>query len=515
MSTSFSEKPLREEAGADVPPAPGSGLGERILHQSSLYAIGNIAIKAGGLLLALLYLNPEYLSVEEFGYYGLLMATAQLAIFVVGLGLSTGLLKHLTDSAYAAEHAELPATAFTATAASIAIWLTFAFLFAEPVAGLLLDDPRRAPLFQFLAGYVAFKVLAQPALTVLRVQEKAGFYALALIGEMAVLVVCAYALLAGAALRLTGLLAAHTVAAGVSAIVLLVLVLRRVAWRPDRRMISLLIRFGVPLVMASLSAWLLNVGDRYIIKAVLDARAVALYEWAARVAGVLQLLLVNSFFQAFTVIGLKALDGEGHAALHRTTFRHYTAWAGWAVLGLALSAYDLTRLLPADPAYLQSSDLVLLLSLGFMAYGAYYIVVNVMYGSGRTGMISLNVLGAALLNVGLNVLLVPRLGINGAAITTLVSYLVLALGAAFFARQDHAIRFEWHVLFMAGALAAGLYVLGRPSLAWETQARLAFRGGLLLIYPIILVLTGLYRRSDARQAFILLQKMLRRAARVG
>ena len=80
----------------------------RLLRQSSLYALGNIALKASGLLLAVLYLNPAYLSVADFGYYGLLIVTSQFAIFIAGLGLGAGLLKFMTDAAYESAHPVLP-----------------------------------------------------------------------------------------------------------------------------------------------------------------------------------------------------------------------------------------------------------------------------------------------------------------------------------------------------------------------------------------------------------------------
>lgn len=476
-------------------------ISSRLIRQSGLYALGNVALKASGLLLAVFYLNPAYLSPEDFGYYGLLIVTAQLGIFVAGMGLNMGLLKFMTDAAYEADRPSLPFTVFVATTVSAAGLLALLWVAAEPFSRLLLDTADRAVLIRLMALYVALKAVLVIPLMVLRVKERAGLFALVMGGEMVFLIAGAYYLLVVKGLGLYGLVLAHTLAAGATAFVLVGLMLVRVPWRFAPRLVRLLVRFGAPLVMVSLASWFLKAGDRYLLKWLLDAEAVGLYEWAARLASVLNLLLVQSFQQAFAVIGLKALGraGGADAAIHRATFRHYVIWAGWAALGLSLLAYDLTLLLPADARYLQTDDLVLFLALGFLANGVYYVIVNLIYGSGRTQDISLNVLAVAGLNVALNLALIPLFGVIGAAFATFVSYFTLAGGAAFFARRDVTVRFPWRLLAIVVVLIVGLYVLSQPSTAWTTGARLSLRFGLVLAYPAFLVATGLYTRDDLRQ----------------
>ena len=472
-------------------------ISSRLVRQGGLYALGNVALKAAGLLLAVIYLNPEYLSQQEFGYYGLLLVTAQLGVFVAGLGLSTGMLKFMTDSGHVGERHRLPFTATVATTVSAAGLLVVLWVVAEPLARLLLDDGGRAVLIRLMAVYIAFKALLTIPMTMLRVQERPGLYAVGTVAEMAILIGAVFYLLVSRGLGLYGLVLAHAVAAGVTATTLLVLMLARVEWRLAVPLLRPLFRFGAPLVMVGLAGWFLSAGDRYLLKWLVDAEAVGLYEWAARLAGLLNLLLIHSFNQAFSVLGLKALGQDTpDTSIHRTTFRHFVMWAGWAAVGLSLLSYDLTRLLPADAAYLHADDLVLFLALGFVASGVYHVVVNLIYGSGRTQDISINVLGAALLNVILNLALIPLFGVMGAAVATFVSYLALAIGAALYARRGITVRFPWRLLGIVIVLVGGLYALGIPTADWSTVARLALRFGLILAYPAILMAARLLTIDD-------------------
>lgn len=473
----------------------------RIARQGGIYALGNIALKASGFLLAILYLNPEYFSVEAFGYFSLLFITANFGIVVVGLGIGPGLLKYMTDPEFQENRQALPFTALVATTGVAVLALGAFSAAARPIAAVILDSSARVDLIYLMILYVVFQVIGKIPLMLLRVQERAGWYVTISLVEMLVLLGAAYYLVIGQDMSLFGLMAAYTISAGVSTIVLVGGMLGNVTWRFDQGLVRKLAEFGVPLVMASLASWFLGAGDRYLLKWLSDTRTVGLYEWAARLAGVLNLLFVQSFNMAFSVVGLKTLGREQNGGkIHQQVFRHYVIWTGWATLGLSLFVYDVTRLLPADPFYLQASSLVFFLGIGFMAYGIYYIINNIVYATGRSRMISLNVMAAAVLNALLNILLIPVLGATGAALATVFSYLMLAAGAAYLVRQSDQLRFPWSVLAVVLGLISGLYLIGQSTINWTTLARLTVRLGILLAYPLLVVLAGLYSRSELRKA---------------
>jgi len=481
-----------------------------VVRQSGVYALGNIALKASGLLIAPLYLNPELLSVAGFGQFALLNVTAQLAIFIVGLGLGQGLLKFITDPALAEKQQTLPFTTLVATLGTAVVGCGLLAVFAEPVTALLLGPQAPATLVLLLAGYVAAKVLGSIPLMLLRARERAGWYATAVGLEALVLVGAVYYFLAVMQWGLWGLMAAYAASATVGTSVLLVAMLRLVAWRFDRTLVLPLIRFGWPLAVGALAAWFLNLGDRYLLSYLVDDATTGLYEWAARLAGAVNMLFVQSFQLAFSVIGLKALGrGDGQAGLHRTIFRHYVALTGWASLGIALLSYDLTRLLTAETTYLQAEPLVLLLALGFMAYGVHFIITNVLYAAGKTGTMGSIVFAAAVLNLLLNLALIPFIGAIGAALTTYVSYLALALGNAYVAGRTQAVAFPWGRYVGVVALVVALYAIGWTVQSADTVTRLTVRAGLILAFPPLLLVTGFYTWTEVRMTVTVVRRALR------
>ncbi|MDX1741590.1 MAG: polysaccharide biosynthesis protein, partial [Rhodothermales bacterium] len=79
-------------------PKPSSGnLARSVVRQSGIYSLGNVAVKAAGLLLAPILLNSEFLEIADYGYLALLLVTAQLCTLTFGVGIASGLLRFYSD----------------------------------------------------------------------------------------------------------------------------------------------------------------------------------------------------------------------------------------------------------------------------------------------------------------------------------------------------------------------------------------------------------------------------------
>ena len=114
----------------------------------------------------------------------------------------------------------------------------------------------------------------------------------------------------------------------------------------------------------------------------------------------------------------------------------------WLSLALSLLAPWLVRLL-ATPRFYRAEEVVPLLVFG----GTAFIAFNVMsIGIGRAKKTQFNwvVTGAAaLVNIGLNFALIPPYGMIGAAISTLVAYLVMFFGMTIRAQQVFPVPYQW------------------------------------------------------------------------
>lgn len=469
-----------------------------LVKQSGLYALGNVAIKLSGLFLAPLYLNSSILSVKAYGQFATLYVFAQICIIVAGLGLGNGLLRYVGRDERAGEKEALP---FTAVAASIGLagvfWLILQS-FAAPLAGYFLDDAGAGQVIIFLGIYIGCKIIAAVPMMLLRIQERPGVYVLVIVLEMLVLIGGVYFFLATQQRGIEGIYMAYACASGLQVLVLLGALLASIKWQFKAALLKPLLTYGGPLIFMGLAGLVLNAGDRFLLKELASDEIVAMYEWAARLSGVLNLFVVQSFQLAFTILGLKTL-GSGDLSLHRRAFRHFSIWAAWFVLGIALLSYDLTALLGkvgVDAYYLESTILVFPLALGAMLYGVFVVINNIFFATNKTHLISWMVSVAAVLNIVLNLALIPYSGAYGAAAATVLSYGILVFFANRLARKEIDIQYKWTTFASVLGIVTVLFAAGLMTQELTLWPRLITRVLLILSYFPLLFLFRIYRSDE-------------------
>lgn len=473
----------------------------RLFRQSTVYALASVVSKAGGLVLLMFYGDTDVLSQEALGTLSVLDAAKLFALLIAGIGLPLGILRFASASALTeAERAAVPATALALATAAGAVTGALGWALAPPLAGAGWLPADLVEPVRWLAVYVAFRTVSDVSYTVLRQRERPGAFVLVGALEVALLVGAVVWFLVVRGEGLVGITRGYALSAALLALVVTPLLLARVERRIDWGLVRPLVVFGLPLIASGLAARFLALGDRFLLVHFLGTEATAVYEWAARFGGVVNAFLVQSVTLAFTVLGLKALDRDGSPELHRQTFRHFAALAGWVVLGLGLFVSDVTRLLGADPVYVGTDGLVVLIAGGFAFYGLYFVVVNVLYAAGRTRAVAGAVGGAAALNLALNVALIPALGAAGAAWATLVAYAALAVWTARLGQRSTPVAYPWRALWTAAALVAALWGLAQVAGGWPAGPAFAGRVALALAYPPLLFALGVYDRGDLARA---------------
>jgi len=186
------------------------------------------------------------------------------------------------------------------------------------------------------------------------------------------------------------------------------------------------IRLGIPLALSGMAYFVLEAGDRIIIRRELGAAEVGRYQIAYVVGSVVILLLVFTGYAwspRFAEVRDKskrwALAAQSRDSLYRLLIP--------AILGITLAA-PMTLRIVAPPSFQPSSLTVVVFVVALAAFPV--------AASGATGQLLITLRrgkavglvtgAAAVANVVLNLLLVPIIGIVGAAIATLAAYMLLA-----------------------------------------------------------------------------------------
>lgn len=216
----------------------------------------------------------------------------------------------------------------------------------------------------------------------------------------------------------------------------------------DRGTVKAILRYSLPLIPAALCWWITSVSDRYMVTYFCGEAQNGLYAAAYKIPNILTIacgIFMDAWQFSAVVASRKAGDSEtpeeaterrrSLRAFFSSIFRGYGAFLFLAAGGLVLLARPISRLL-FDPAFFEAWAYipVLLLATALSALSNFAASVYMVERRGMATMVT-SVIGAVL-NVGLNLWLIPDKGPMGAAIATLASYLVV-----FVLRAIHARRF--------------------------------------------------------------------------
>jgi O-antigen/teichoic acid export membrane protein len=236
----------------------------------------------------------------------------------------------------------------------------------------------------------------------------------------------------------------------------------------DKEYFKEAIRFGNPLVFAAVFSLLLTSGDRFLIGLLMGTPAVAEYSVGYNICLAMQSLIVGPINITFTPIILDIWNRHGREATSHflsKSFKYYLAFCLPIVFFVISARSELVELLASDK-YSGAEIVIPFVATAVLFYGAYFITWSGMQIEKKTINLMSFFLIAVLINLGLNVVLIPRIGLLGASISTLVSYVMFFVLTTW--RSFKFLPFSIDPIFVIKALLLAI-VLFVPSQIIKTQ----------------------------------------------
>ncbi len=467
-----------------------SGYLRRLATTGAAYTAASILSKL--VAVALLPLYTRYLTPADYGAAEVMFAAVVSASIIVRLGTIEALLRFYYKEGE--DPSRVVATSFAAL-----FWVaTAAALIALPFAGqisqALFSTARPRTWRGSAIGGLWVLTMFEYLLTLFRLEERARAYFTTTMLSVLVTIGLTVILVVGRGEGARGLLLGSYASGAAFVLGLIVVHRHRLSLRVDRPLLRRLMRFGLPTMPAELSLYLLNFVDRIIIVRSAGLAEAGLYSLAVKFAQAVN-VLVRGFQLAWPPLAYSIRDDDEARGAYAAIVTWFVAGCAFVVTGMWLFSRWIVRALAA-PEFFGSYKAIGLISTAVTLYALYMVLVVILGRTGRTEFNFPATIAALVANVALNLLLVPPLGIVGAGIALVASYLVVLALMYGFTQRLFPVPYEWGRLARVVLVSAALVGAGELLMPTAGAAGLLGRMVLFALYPLALLLGGFFTDEE-------------------
>jgi O-antigen/teichoic acid export membrane protein len=468
-----------------------SGYLRRLATTGAAYTAASVISKL--IAVALLPLYTRYLTPADYGAAEVMFASVVAASIVIRFGTVEALLRfYYKDDE---DPASVVGTSFAAL-----FWLSttaalIALPFAGPISEALLDRPA-ADLARISIAGLWVLTMMEFLLTLFRLEERARAYFVTTILNVLAAIGLTVVLVVGQDEGARGLLIGSYASGAAFVLALIVVHRRRLSLWIDRALLRRLMRFGLPTMPAELSLYLLNFVDRIIIVRSVGLAEAGLYSLAVKFAQAVN-VLVRGFQLAWPPLAYSIRDDDEARRAYAAVVTWFVTGCAFVVTGMWLFSRWIARALAA-PEFFDSYEAVGLIATAVTLYALYMVLVVILGRTGRTEFNFPATIAALVANVALNLLLVPSMGIVGAGLALVASYVVVVALMYVFTQRLFPVPYEWSRLAKVVLVSALLVALGELALPTDGLAGLLGRGIVWALFPLALLGSGFFSAEERR-----------------
>jgi O-antigen/teichoic acid export membrane protein len=473
----------------------------------AIYGTGDVLLRATAFVTMPVY--TRIFAVEDYGMLNFVLTVTGFLSAVLFLG---------GDSAYArfffeAKDQEQRQLITSSWFGFLAIWSGGVILLCLPFVGLFsrwsFGTADQAALFALALLTAPLTLINQLCGQALRNQFRAQLFTVLNVLATLLTIGLAFFAVVGLNLGLVGVLAG-TLAATVLILPVRLWTIRNML-RPvfSVQIVRRMLAFGLPFVPASFAVWIFASSDRLVLGRLSSLDQLGLFAVATSVASLL--VLVNGAIgQAWSPHAIRVY--EDHPEQARVFYGQVLTYIliGFGVLTVGVTAFaDVLLKVLAAPEFYAAARAVGPLALGTMAYASIHVTAIGISLMKQTKYLAIFCWVAAVINLTLNLMLVPRWGMMASSWATALTYLFLTIGYLSISQRLWPVTYEKRRSLSVAGLTAVFTIVAMYLPDLPLVEGVALKGVYCMLFVASLILA---RAIDRREWLALASLLPHRAA---
>lgn len=404
---------------------------KRLIRDMGIFVLGALGSKLVSFLLLPLY--THILTTEEYGVSDLIFTLGQLLLPFFSLAIFNGLLRYGLMKDVNAEDALCCATKVFMFGSIIAVFVT-------PLLRLI---PSISEWRWYLCIYVISSFALSNSLVYLKVKDKNTLYAILSIAQTLSLVACNLIFLIGFDLGVKGYLLSYIISNALTVFCAMIFGgmlkdFRRAHYYPS--LMKSMILFSLPYILNDISWWAIHSSNKLMIEFILGSAVLGIYTTASKIPSLIN-VVASIFTQAWGLSSIKEYDSSNDTSFYSRVFNYFII----IIFGACISVVSIIKIfmdIYVSDDFFGAWRFIPLLLLGAVFSAISSFAGSLLGAMKRPKNLMWSTLVAGITNVVLNIVLIPICGLWGAAIGTLVAYIVVAAFRLFSVKKHLTIDYN-------------------------------------------------------------------------
>jgi len=457
-----------------------------IIKKGSIYSLGSLLENAIAFIFLPLY--TAYLSAEEYGIIALITVGISVILILIIAPENAGIIRHYYDPLYTEKVNVLIFNLILISLCKVILILGILIIALKSISYLLLDSIHYDDVLLIYSLSIPIRVINNFGMLLLRLNQKAKKYITFSIIKFMINSGLLLFLLIVYGLGIYALAWGELISSFGLIILLIPTVVKNIEIQINRKITWPVLKYSYPLLVGSFSNYLIQVGDRFILKMFSNLQTVGIYSFGYKISRIMDFAFVTPAKQIMepSIFKLEKNIKQLKKFVYNSTTYMYIFLFSFG-LGLIYFSREIIQIVAQKEEFYSSWVIVPFIVLSYIQHG-----IGLNLGQGiimakKSIYKSIFNLIAAITNVLFNILLIPLWGIVGAALATLISYIVWNILKIIYSFKLYDMKFDLKRLGIITLVGTLFCVAGLVSnLLNEVLFIVLIKILLLIMFPILM-----------------------------
>jgi len=340
------------------------------------------------------------------------------------------------------------------------------------------------------------EIISQVTLTLLKLQEKPVLYSIANIFKLTVSLLLIILFIIKLGRKLEGIYEAQIIGQIVFFLILSKFIWQNFKFKFDFGLMKEMLVFSIPLVLSNVSGIILSIADRYFLKFIGALSDVGIYSLGYKIGNVIKVFVIQSVMLALSPIIYKMMDDPKNKRFYSKSLTYMGYGIMIFVLILSLFGKEMVMLLAQKDEFWPAYKIIPLIAFTNLFIALRQISTTGLNLMKKTKVRAVIVVSISVLNIILNLILIPYFQAIGAGIALIISQIIYFVLIFRYSQIHYPVPYEISKILKIIFIGLLMVIIGFLINDINLFLRLSLKFVLILSFPILLYFLNFYEQIE-------------------